>query len=86
MKTTKAAAAILLVLMFAACRKENLVSSVAVQSNLLSEDVLNQTQVKIGAQVWMKKDLSISTYRNGDRIPQVKDPAKWAALTTGAWC
>lgn len=86
MKKTKAAAAILLVLMFAACRKENPISSVAVKSNVLSEDILNQTQVKIGAQVWMKKDLTISTYRNGDRIPQVKDPAKWAALTTGAWC
>ena len=42
--------------------------------------------IKIGTQVWMKRDLIASYYRNGDKIPQVKDPAKWAALTTGAWC
>jgi uncharacterized protein (TIGR02145 family) len=32
------------------------------------------------------KNLNVSTYRNGDVIPQVTDPAAWAALTTGAWC
>ena len=32
------------------------------------------------------KNLNVSRYRNGDVIPQVTDPAAWAALTTGAWC
>jgi uncharacterized protein (TIGR02145 family) len=42
--------------------------------------------VTIGTQVWMKKNLDVSTYRNGDTIPQVTDPQEWAELTTGAWC
>ena len=37
-------------------------------------------------QTWMVRNLDVSTYRNGDPIPQVTDPAAWAALTTGAWC
>ena len=28
----------------------------------------------------------MTTYRNGDVIPQVTDPASWAGLTTGTWC
>jgi len=42
--------------------------------------------VTICNQVWMLKNLDVSTYRNGDPIPQVTDPAAWSALTTGAWC
>ena len=37
-------------------------------------------------QDWIVKNLDVSTYRNGDPIPQVTDPLKWARLTTGAWC
>ena len=37
-------------------------------------------------QVWMVKNLDVTTYRNGDIIPQVTDQAEWNALTTGAWC
>ena len=40
----------------------------------------------ICGQTWMVKNLDVSTYRNGDPIPQVTDPAEWASLTTGAWC
>jgi len=42
--------------------------------------------VTICAQVWMTKNLDVTTYRNGDTIPQVTDPTAWANLTTGAWC
>jgi len=28
----------------------------------------------------------VSTYRNGDIIPQVQNPTQWMSLTTGAWC
>lgn len=37
-------------------------------------------------QVWMLRNLDVTTYRNGDPIPQVTDPSAWANLTTGAWC
>jgi uncharacterized protein (TIGR02145 family) len=42
--------------------------------------------VTIGNQVWTSTNLNVSTYRNGDLIPQVQDPYVWADLTTGAWC
>ncbi len=46
----------------------------------------NPETVTIGTQVWMKTNLDVSTYRNGDPIPEVKDSVTWANLTTGAWC
>jgi uncharacterized protein (TIGR02145 family) len=42
--------------------------------------------ITIGAQVWAQCNLDVTTYRNGDVIPEVQDPAVWASLTTGAWC
>lgn len=42
--------------------------------------------VKICNMVWMKKNLDLDHYRNGDSIPEVEDPTIWATLTTGAWC
>ena len=46
----------------------------------------NIETVVIGTQEWTKKNLNVSKYKNGDVIPEVKDPREWAALTTGAWC
>lgn len=42
--------------------------------------------VTICSQVWMTKNLDVTTYRNGDAIPHVTDSTQWANLTTGAWC
>lgn len=42
--------------------------------------------VTIGSQKWIASNLNTSKYRNGDLIPEVKDPAIWSQLTTGAWC
>ncbi len=44
------------------------------------------TNVTIGTQIWQNTNLDVTTYRNGDPIPQVSDPTAWAGLTTGAWC
>jgi uncharacterized protein (TIGR02145 family) len=46
----------------------------------------NGPTVQICDQTWMVKNLDVSTYRNGDPITQVGNPAAWAGLTTGAWC
>jgi uncharacterized protein (TIGR02145 family) len=42
--------------------------------------------IVIGTQHWMKENLDVVTYRNGDIIPQVTNQSDWSALTTGAWC
>ena len=35
---------------------------------------------------WSTLNLNVTTYRNGDLIPEVTDPVAWETLTTGAWC
>lgn len=40
----------------------------------------------IGTQTWTTKNLNVTTYKNGDAIPEVQDAATWNRLTTGAWC
>ena len=42
--------------------------------------------VRIANQIWMRKNLNVSRYRNGDTIAHVEDSVKWASLSTGAWC
>lgn len=42
--------------------------------------------VTIGNQIWMRENLDVDHYRNGDPIPQVQDADAWSNLTTGAWC
>jgi uncharacterized protein (TIGR02145 family) len=42
--------------------------------------------VTIGTQTWTGCNLNVTTYRNGDPIPQVTDQTDWSNLTTGAWC
>ena len=42
--------------------------------------------VVIGKQEWMAENLNVEQYRNGDKIPEVKDPSKWHNLKAGAWC
>jgi uncharacterized protein (TIGR02145 family) len=41
--------------------------------------------VTIGSQVWMKKNLNVDHYANGDIIPHVTDSTAWVNLTSGAW-
>ncbi len=43
----------------------------------------------IGTQTWMTKNLDVSTFNNGDPIPEAKTPAEWAAAAKNkkpAWC
>jgi uncharacterized protein (TIGR02145 family) len=51
-----------------------------------SSDAAFLPTIVIGTQQWMRKNLDVVTYRNGDVIPQVTDGTAWSALTTGAWC
>jgi len=44
------------------------------------------TEIEIGTQIWTICNLDVTTYANGDSIPEVTDPTAWSALTTGAWC
>jgi len=42
--------------------------------------------VTIGTQIWMKENLKTTKYNDGTPIPNVRDNATWAGLTTAAYC
>lgn len=47
------------------------------------------TEIKIGNQIWMKENLNVATFRNGDSIPQVKTKDEWTEAEKKkqpAWC
>jgi uncharacterized protein (TIGR02145 family) len=49
-------------------------------------NAVNIPSITIGTQTWTLKNLDVAVYNDGTPIPEVTDPAKWATLTTGAWC
>jgi uncharacterized protein (TIGR02145 family) len=53
---------------------------------VIDTDGNSYSSIVINGKQWMKENLNVSKYRNGDVIPQVTDIAQWDALTTGAWC
>jgi uncharacterized protein (TIGR02145 family) len=55
-------------------------------SNPNNPPIINFDTVRICNQIWMKKNLDVDHYRNGDSIPEVRDSAEWTNLTIGAWC
>jgi uncharacterized protein (TIGR02145 family) len=42
--------------------------------------------VKIGNQIWLKENLKVTRYNNGEPIQLVKDTNAWTKLTTPAFC
>ena len=58
----------------------------AAKAQITTQDTKTYNSVRIGDQTWMTENLDITTYRNGDTIPQVQDPKTWSELKTGAWC
>jgi uncharacterized protein (TIGR02145 family) len=58
--------------------------------SFVCSSIFGQVQtVTIGTQVWMTKILDVSTFRNGEIIPEAKTNIEWkraAANHTPAWC
>lgn len=76
---------VMLIASLSGCNKENPTGN---ESNATVKDIDgNQYQtVKIGSQVWMKENLKVTRYRNGDPIPRVTVNSEWVDLATGAYC
>ncbi|MCX6144757.1 MAG: S41 family peptidase [Ignavibacteriales bacterium] len=56
-------------------------------NNILAQSTVKS--VKIGNQVWMAENLSVSRFRNGDPIPEAKTNEEWARAgreEKPAWC
>ncbi|MEI6639152.1 MAG: fibrobacter succinogenes major paralogous domain-containing protein [Chlorobium sp.] len=54
--------------------------------NVVDGDGNSYPASKIGSMILIGKNLDVAHYRNGDTIPEVREPREWASLTTGAWC
>ena len=56
-------------------------------ANLIATDIDGQTYttVTIGTQVWMKENLKVSKYRNGDPIPTNLNDSQWSTSSSGAY-
>ncbi len=42
--------------------------------------------IKIGNQIWTKKNLKVFKFKNGDDIPIVQDNQEWSEMTSAAMC
>src|SRR5678816_1179077 len=94
--TTIACFAALMLLTTISCKKEsNTIQSMGITGEGSTETLSTETnetgelaasKIRIGTQVWMTKNLAVGHYRNGDKIPRVKNRSSWDTLTTGAWC
>lgn len=52
-------------------------------------DLKSQNIVKIGKQNWMQENLSVSTFRNGESIPEAKSTEEWIRANDEkkpVWC
>lgn len=60
----------------------------ALQMNALAQSGMPK-EIKINNQIWAFKNLNVSTFQNGDTIPEAKSSAEWIAFSTAkepAWC
>lgn len=58
-------------------------------SLLIGITVYSQTEMKVGNQIWMKENLKVDRFQNGDIIPEVKTASEWetaGAAGKPAWC
>jgi uncharacterized protein (TIGR02145 family) len=64
-------------------------SKIHTVENRKTNKVIAYETIKIGTQVWTTKNLDVSTFRNGDEIPQVTSTEEWESATRNnkpAWC
>lgn len=58
-------------------------------SLLICSTVYSQTEMKVGNQVWMKENLKVDRFQNGDIIPEARTASEWVAAGEAekpAWC
>ncbi|UJP64392.1 Ig-like domain-containing protein [Mongoliitalea daihaiensis] len=61
-------------------------TSVFAQETVTDIDGNVYETVVIGNQRWIKSNLRVKHYRNGDPILQIQDPIAWVNTRQGAWC
>mgnify|MGYP000112010259 CR=1 FL=1 len=78
-----------LLLFFSSCKKDdnnNQTPTPTYPSTVTDIDGNVYHTIKIGNQVWLKENLKVTKYRNGDPIENVTSDAEWSTKNTGAYC
>ncbi|MEA3286786.1 MAG: FG-GAP-like repeat-containing protein, partial [Candidatus Marinimicrobia bacterium] len=60
--------------------------SVFIYETLIDIDGNVYQAITIGEQTWMRENLKVTHYRNGEAVSNVTDAGTWAGLSTGAYC
>jgi uncharacterized protein (TIGR02145 family) len=61
-------------------------NSITADTYLYDLDLNQYSEVVIGTQIWINKNLAVTKYADGSAIPNITDNTLWAADTTGAYC
>jgi uncharacterized protein (TIGR02145 family) len=67
------------IVLISSCKKDNGNAVADIDGNVY-------TTITIGTQVWMKENLKVTHYNNGDSISYITDASKWSKLKTGGYC
>ena len=62
-----------------------LIVSFGIAQTVTDYDGNTYNTITIGTQVWMKENLKVTHYNNGDAIPNITDNTAWSGLTSGAY-
>lgn len=63
--------------------------SICAQSTVSGELAKNNAEIRIGTQVWLERNLDVSSFQNGIPILEAKSSEDWAAMGRSgvpAWC
>lgn len=66
-----------------------LLSFITISCNNSIENKQIKTDIKIGNQIWMSKNLNVTKFKNGDLIKEAKTNEEWKSSlisNTPAWC
>lgn len=74
-----------MVLLVFGCGEDDIVDPLPVTTVTDIDGNVYETVI-IGTQEWMKENLAVTHYRNGDSIPHVTVAATWSIVSSGAYC
>lgn len=78
-----------LFLVFIGCNSTGQEKKTVISSKENPELISDTNFIRIGNQLWARKNLNVSTFRNGDSIPEIKTNEEWIAICKAekpAWC
>lgn len=55
-------------------------------TTVMDIDSNEYTVVQIGNQKWLKENLKVSRYNNGDTVSPITSDLQWSGAASGAWC